>query len=145
MPCTLSLLFPGGNAITGCWLGHSQDTEQPPHPEDSACCLFIAPPTSLSPVYASWGRLWWRVKTVWWARVFIFAKMFNPQQFWQVSAASLLPVYHHLRSVHIPREILQYFFPQYQLPSELGYTSVEELAASFEVSQLCWNFEGMTE
>nr|XP_035976437.1 MORC family CW-type zinc finger protein 1 [Halichoerus grypus] len=33
------------------------------------------------------------------------------------------------------REILQYFFPQYQLPSELGYTSVEELAASFELEQ----------
>ncbi|XP_021548359.1 MORC family CW-type zinc finger protein 1 [Neomonachus schauinslandi] len=33
------------------------------------------------------------------------------------------------------REILQYFFPQYQLPSEFGYTSVEELAASFELEQ----------
>ncbi|XP_034846805.1 MORC family CW-type zinc finger protein 1 [Mirounga leonina] len=33
------------------------------------------------------------------------------------------------------REILQYFFPQYQLPSEFGYTSVEELAASFEPEQ----------
>ncbi|XP_027437532.2 MORC family CW-type zinc finger protein 1 [Zalophus californianus] len=33
------------------------------------------------------------------------------------------------------REILRYFFPKYQLPSEFGYTSVEELAASFELEQ----------
>ncbi|XP_032708520.1 MORC family CW-type zinc finger protein 1 [Lontra canadensis] len=33
------------------------------------------------------------------------------------------------------REILLYFFPEYQLPSEFGYTSVEELAASFELEQ----------
>uniref|UniRef100_A0A8C7ES83 MORC family CW-type zinc finger protein 1 n=1 Tax=Neovison vison TaxID=452646 RepID=A0A8C7ES83_NEOVI len=33
------------------------------------------------------------------------------------------------------REILLYFFPEYQLPSEFGYTSVEELATSFELEQ----------
>nr|XP_012420400.1 PREDICTED: MORC family CW-type zinc finger protein 1 [Odobenus rosmarus divergens] len=33
------------------------------------------------------------------------------------------------------REILRYFFPKYQLLSEVGYTSVEELAASFELEQ----------
>ncbi|XP_048071024.2 MORC family CW-type zinc finger protein 1 [Ursus arctos] len=33
------------------------------------------------------------------------------------------------------REILLYFFPEYQLPSEFGYTSVEELAVSFELEQ----------
>ncbi|XP_062036783.1 MORC family CW-type zinc finger protein 1 [Lepus europaeus] len=33
------------------------------------------------------------------------------------------------------REILLYFFPEYQLPSELDYISVEELAASSELEQ----------
>ncbi|XP_043748834.1 MORC family CW-type zinc finger protein 1 isoform X2 [Cervus elaphus] len=31
------------------------------------------------------------------------------------------------------REILLYFFPEYQLPSEFGHTSLEELTASFEI------------
>lgn len=66
----------------------------------------------------------------------VFARMCSPQQFRQVSAASPFPVYHRLCCAHIPREILLYFFPEYQLPSEFGYTSVEELAVSFEVSRL---------
>nr|XP_012632665.2 LOW QUALITY PROTEIN: MORC family CW-type zinc finger protein 1 [Microcebus murinus] len=33
------------------------------------------------------------------------------------------------------REILLYFFPEYQLPSEFDYTSVEELVASSELEQ----------
>ncbi|XP_043304843.1 MORC family CW-type zinc finger protein 1 isoform X3 [Cervus canadensis] len=33
------------------------------------------------------------------------------------------------------REILLYFFPEYQLPSEFGHTSLEELTASFELEQ----------
>ncbi|XP_058152442.1 MORC family CW-type zinc finger protein 1 [Dasypus novemcinctus] len=33
------------------------------------------------------------------------------------------------------REILLYFFPEYQLPSEFGYTSLEQLVASCELEQ----------
>lgn len=40
----------------------------------------------------------------------------------------------------VPREILLYFFPEYQVPSELGHTSLEELIGNSEVSWLFFFF-----
>lgn len=64
--------------------------------------------------------------------------------FRQMSAASLFLVYSHLYCAYVPREILLYFFPEYQLPSEFGQASLEELTACSEVSWLFLNFEEIT-
>lgn len=79
--------------------------------------------------------------------MFTFAKTFNTQEIAVLAGDCCVPVlaYHHLCCAHLPREFILNFFPEYQLPSGFGYTSVEDLAASFEVSRLYWNFERMTD
>lgn len=71
--------------------------------------------------------------------MFTFARMFNTRETEPfltgegcVSCPGVLP---SLLCLYC-REILLHFFPEYQLPPDFGYTSLEELIASSEVSWL---------